>query len=341
MITMDVFNDDAFGAISMTAAVDKVGYKPSYLSRLPGLYDPVPVRTTSIFIEERHNAPALIQTSPRGAPPNQKGGEKSKARAFETARIAQASRIQAHQLQNIRAFGSETEVKAVQIEVARRQFLMRQDVELTKEYHLLGMVQGKFIDADGSVIYDWASEFGQAIPAEIDFDLDAANPKTGAVRNKCSSVIRATKKNLLGLGGLNVSVHALCGDEYYDALTQHPEVIRTFENWSAAADLRNAHGEPWGAFTYGSITWHNYRGSDDGKVGIASQKARFFPMGAGIFQIAYAPAETFDFVNTLGEELYSWIVRDKDRNAWADVEMYSYPLPVCTMPQALGAARMT
>jgi hypothetical protein len=29
-------------------------------------------------------------------------------------------------------------------------------------------------------------------------------------------------------------------------------------------------------------------------------------------------------------------VLDKDRNSWADVEMYSYPLPVCTMPQALA-----
>jgi hypothetical protein len=32
---------------------------------------------------------------------------------------------------------------------------------------------------------------------------------------------------------------------------------------------------------------------------------------------------------------------DRDRNEWADVEAYSYPLPVCTMPQALHRARRT
>jgi hypothetical protein len=35
------------------------------------------------------------------------------------------------------------------------------------------------------------------------------------------------------------------------------------------------------------------------------------------------------------------IVPDKDRNMWADVEVYSYPLPVCTMPSALYQAKRT
>jgi len=340
MATMGVFNHTAFATTSLSVALDKLGYVPSFLRALPGLYVPAPVRTVSIIIEERENAPALIQTSARGKAPPARGGEKRKVRGFETLRVAQSSRIHASELQNIRAFGNESELASVQIEVARRQLLMRRDFELTFENMLLGVVQGLAIDADGSTLYDWSVEFGQTIPAEIDFDLDNASPASGAVRKKCNEVTRSILKGLRGLGGGGVRIVALCGDAFWDDLTAHKEVRETFLNTQSAADLRE--GNAFQSFNYGGITFTNYRGTDDGTtVAVGSDKAKFFPINAGIFQWALSPGESFDFVNTLGQELYSGLVLDKDRNAWADVEMYSYPLPVCTMPQALHRAKRT
>ncbi|MFH1557425.1 MAG: major capsid protein [Pseudomonadota bacterium] len=341
MITMDVFKQDLFSATSLTAAVDKIGYVPGVLGSIPGLFQPVPVRTTSVFVEERGDGPLLINTSPRGAPPDPRQKEKRKGRSFDTVRLARNSKIQASELQNIRAFGSETELKQVQTEIARRQLLIRNDLELTLENMRLGAIQGLVTDADGSVLFDWATEFGQAIPVEIDFDLDNATPATGAVRKKCTAVVRSIMTNLMGMGGASVSIVGLCGDAFWDDLTGHPEVEKTFLNTQAAADLRNGFGAPYQQFNYGNITWINYRGSDDGAVSIGTDKVKFFPVNAGIFQIAYAPAETFDFVNTPGAQVYSWIVLDKDRNAWADVEVYSYPLPVCVAPSALHRGKRT
>ncbi|CUA90909.1 major capsid protein [Chelatococcus daeguensis] len=342
MLTMDVFNDSAFSGISLTAALDKFDYVPGYLGSIRGLFTPTPVRTTAIWIEERANAPALIQTSPRGAEPKQKGGDQRKARAFNTVRLAEASRITADELQNIRAFGSETELKTMQVEVARRQLKIMQDFDLTFENMRLGAILGKTVDADGSVIYDWETEFGQTVPAEIDFDLDNANPASGVIRKKCNQVRRSMLKALKGLGGSRVEIHAICGDAFWDDFVNHPEVIKTFEGWSAAASLREGHGGAYTSFNYGDITWHNYRGTDDDTtLGVGSDKVRFFPVNAGIFPVAQAPAETFDFVNTLGQPFYSWIIRDEKRNAWADVEVYSYPLHICTMPSALHRGRRT
>lgn len=341
MLTMDVFKQDAFNSTTLTAVVDKLGYTPGFLGSIGGLFVPVPVRTTAVFIEERANAPALIQTTPRGAPPKQRGGEKSKVRAFETVRLAEASRITASELQGIRAFGSETELKQLQTEIARRQGLIRNDFELTKEYHRLAAIQGKALDADGTVIYDWATEFGQAIPAEIDFDLDNASPVTGAVRKKCNTVKRSILASLKGLGGNGIGIGAVVGDAFWDDLTSHPEVEKTFINTQQAADLRNGFGTAWSTFRYGDITWVNYRGSDDSAVGVGTDKAKFFPIGAGIFPVAQSPGESFEFVNTPGQDIYSGIVTDKDRNAWADVELFSYPLYVCTMPSALHQGRRT
>jgi hypothetical protein len=54
-----------------------------------------------------------------------------------------------------------------------------------------------------------------------------------------------------------------------------------------------------------------------------------------------SPGESFADLGQLGQNFYSNIGRDTVRDWWADVEMYSYPLPVCTMPQALYRARRT
>ena len=342
MLSMDVFNQDIFSAISMSKAVDKMDYVPGLLGSIPGLFVPEPVRTKAIWIEERATGFAVIQTSPRGAAPGQVGGDKRKARAFNTVRLAQASRIEAEELQSIRAFGSETELKQLMQEVARRQFKIKQNFDLTWENLRMGAISGVVTDADGSVIYNWADEFAQTMPAEVNFDLSNANPGPGALKKKCNAVVRSITKGLKGVG-VAQRIVAVVGDEFWDALTTHPEVEKTYANWEGATALRGDLAKPWSApFRFGNIDWINYRSTDDGSanfVGVASSKAKFFPVGAGIFRWAMSPGEGFQHANTLGQDTYSSVVVDKDRQWWADIEMYGYPLPVCTMPQALASGR--
>ena len=342
MISMDVFKQDAFSATSLTAAVDKLDYIPDTLSKIPGLFTPDPVRSEAIWIEERSTGAVILPFSPRGSAPHQTGGDTRKARAFKTLRYGDASRITASELLGIRAFGSETELKTVQGEVARRQLKILQNNQFTKEFHKFNLItSAKVYDADGTtVMYDWATEFSQSIPSEVDFDLDNASPAEGALRKKCTAVKRSIVKNLKGVGSPR-SIVGICGDAFWDDLTSHPEVVKTYLNWAAAADLRNAHGQPWDAFRYGDIDFVNYRGTDDGTFGVGTDKCKFFPVGAGIFRWAMSPGESFAHVGTVGQESYSNIVTDKDRDQWADVELYSYPLPVCTMPSALYQARRT
>ena len=339
MATMDVFNADPFAAISMTRAVDKVGYNPGYLGSIPGLIDPAPVRTQGIYIEERETGPRIIQTDRRGNPPRQRAPEgPRKVRSFETLRLSQSTTITAHQIAGIRAFGTESELQQVQQEVARDQGLMRADMELTFEHYRLGLVQGVTVDADGSTLYDWAAEFGQPIPGEVNFDLANPSPAPGILKKKCNDIVRTMTRALKGRGGNAVRIRAICGDNFWDDFTAHSEIRETYLYHSAAAQLRE--GDAWEEYRFGGITFANYRGTDDGTtVAVPTDKVKFFPVGAGIFRMAYSPAETFDFVNTLGQEVYSWLVHDRDRNAWVQPEMYSYPLPVCTMPAALHRGR--
>lgn len=336
MPIMDVFLGDAFTARSLTAAVDTYGYIPQMLDAIPGLFVPKPVRTAEIWIEQRDYQGALIQTSPRGAPPASKGGDQRKARAFNSTRIADSSRVWAHEVQNVRAFGEEAAVKDMQEEVGRRQMKMKSDFNLTKEHMRLGAVQGIVLDADGSVIYDWFDEFGVAAPTPVTFNFSSTAVE-GAIRQQANGIKRQMIRALKGLGGNGVVVHALCGDTFWDEFISSAEVRHTYQAQQALA-LQNDVGAAWEEFRFANIVWHNYRGTDDNStVAINTDQVKFFPANAGIFPVATAPAERFEFVNTPGQDTYSWIVPDRDRDSWVDVEQYSYPLHVCTKPDALAS----
>lgn len=343
MITMDVFKEDAFSATSLTDAVDKLDHVPRLLGSIPGLFEMDPVRTEDIWIEERDTGAIILPTSPRGAPPHYTIGDLRKARPFKTVRVADYSRIYASELLGVREWASEIELKQLATEVARRQFKIKRNMGLTMENLRMGAVLGHVKDADGSTIYDWAAEFGQAIPTEVDFDLDNASPASGAVKRKCNEVSRSIIKGLKGVGEPQRIV-GLCGDAFFDDLTSHPEIVATYQGRSdqAGAWLRSGLGGIYSTFNYGNIDFINYRGTDDGTtLTVDTDKCRFFPVGAGIFRWAMSPGESFEDLGQVGRAFYSRIVVDKDRGAWANVEVCSYPLPVCTMPQALHQARRT
>ena len=340
MSILDVFQGDAFSFRSLSAQVDRAEYIPSFLGSMSGLFDFVPIRTTEVWVEERDLGFAIIQTSERGAPPRQEGGEKRKARGFRTVRVADASRVYAHELQNIRAMGDEFAVKDLQMEIARRQLKITRNLDLTEENMRLGAIQGKVVDADGSVIYDWFDEFAQSAATEKTFDFGASST-IGDIIKATNAIRRGIVRNLKGLGGAGVTVHALCGDDFWDAFVMSPEVRQSYQYAMQATALQNDVGNAWETFRFGQIMWHNYRGTDDNSsVAIGAKKVKFFPVGAGIFKEVYAPAEPLQFTNTPGQRRYSWMVPDRDRNMWADVEVYAYPLHICTMPQALASGKI-
>jgi len=103
---------------------------------------------------------------------------------------------------------------------------------------------------------------------------------------------------------------------------------------------------PWPNFappfsvSFGGITFRRYRGGLG--FGVPTDKAYFYPEGVeGLFEIYYAPADTFETVNTVGLPLYARMIPDRDRDEWVRLEIESNPLPICTRPQVLRSARRT
>lgn len=341
MASMDIFNSSAFSMTSLTGAVEKVGYKPQLLGAL-GIFEPMPVRTRTVFVDRRENKLVLIPSSPVGAPPKELVVDPRNAVPLKTTRLAEGFTMYAEEIQGIRAFGSESEFAQVQADYLRRMAKVRDDMDLTHEFHRLGALQGLLLDADGTtVIYNYFTEFGVTEPSAIDFDLDNASPAKGALRKKCAEVIRGMQRSAGGAFTPGTTIHALAGDAFYDDLISHSEVEKTYLNWQAAADLRT--DRSFEAFTFGGITWHNYRGTDDNStVAVPTDQAKFFPVGArDVFKKAMAPAEFGPYVNTPGQDTYAMNIVDRDRQAWTRGELYSYPLYFCQRPDVLRKATRT
>lgn len=342
MIGMDIFKNNAFSAISLTRAIQDIKFTPSFFGSL-NLTTRDPIRTTDFIVEKRTDSQRLIPVTERSTPRPRAVRDRRTVRNFSTVRTAKTDAIKATELQNIRAFGSESELEAVSVEVARRMGKLRQDMSLTMEFRNLGMVQGKILDSDGTtVITDWFTEFGIAVPTELGFNWAA---RTGVHAYIKANVIRPIVRALGGRAPTGMRIVALCGDTFYDALIENAEVRATYFNWLAAQDLRGGAGgigSAFETFSFGGVDWINYRGTDDNTtIAIAADKCRIFPVGVpDMFMEVLSPGENLDFVNTLGQDIYAGMYADPSgRNEFMEMDINNYSMHVCTTPEALLSGR--
>jgi hypothetical protein len=335
MLTMDVFNQNPFLAVSLTEAVRKSQTIPGLIGSLK-LFTPKPVRTRKVAVEVKGNTLNIIQTSNPGDPRTYRANNKATIVDLRTRRIDEASVITAEELQGIRAFGSETELKSLQTEVAERQQDIIDDLSATVERLRLSCINGVLLDADDTTIYDYYSTFGISAPSEIGFNWAS---RTGVRKFIATNVKLPIVRALGGVAPAGMRIACLCGDDFFFDMQENAEYRATYLNTANASKLLE--DTVFDAIDAFGITWIHYRGTDDNtKVAINTAKAKFFPVGVrGLFQEAFAPAPTFSLVNTMGQEWYSRIVTDKDREEWAAIEMESHRLPICTRPDALLSGR--
>jgi hypothetical protein len=337
---LDIFNNNAFGVVSLTDAINKPLFQPGRLGQM-GLFNERGVTTTTIALEEKDGNLILVAPTPRGGPGNTLGKNKATARPFIVPHFEINDAIYADEVQGVRAWGTESQLMTVQGMVADRIAIHRPSHEVTLEYQRIGAVIGLITYADGSTT-DLFASFGISQDAEIDFNLDAASPGPGDLRKAAAAVIRQVSTNL---GGIPFSgLQALCGDNFFDALLAHVEVRNTFLNNPAAAELRKAYihnGMSYGSFEFGGILWENYRGAVGGTQFINTNKCHIFPTGApNLFRTYFAPADYVETVNTVGQRMYLKQYRmENDKGINLDSQMNA--LSLCTRPKALIKGKLT
>jgi len=339
----DIFNQDAFSVVTMTDALQEVNYVPSYISRL-GIFETESVDTLHVAIEKQTDESLIIvPSSPRGTHGATMGSDRRTLRNLSVPHYQINDAVMADRVQGVRAFGQERAVQSLTRFIAARARKARQSFELTEERQKLALItQGKLLDADGSVIYDYYTEMGESQVTEIDFDLDNASPAKAALRTLAESIIQTVVESLGGLPFERILV--LCGNAFWQDLVRHKEMYDIFLGWQRAADLQrstigNGRSGIWGTLEFGGLEFVNYRGGQS--VGIDTNKCYIIPIGVpDLFKTVYAPADYIETVNTMGLPLYAMQYIMQNRKGVA-LEFQSNALHYVTRPRVLISGRRT
>lgn len=332
MPALDIFNNDAFSVQSLTKAINETPYQPMLIGEL-GLFSEEGVSTTSVSIEKKGTTLSLVPSRVRGAPGEPSSNDKRTLIPINTVHLPQRGAVIADEVQNVRAFGSESELETVQTLVNNKLAKMRRNLDVTIEWQRIGAIKGQVLDADGSsVLLDLLTTFGVSQQThDLLLDNDATKVKI--------KIVEAQRKAEIALGGLmHRGYIALCGIGFFDALVGHPAVEKAYDRWLDGAFLREVQrsqnsGAP--GFNFCGVSWHEYKGAVSGQTFVGANDAYLIPMGVpDLFVTHYAPADYMETVNTNGLPYYA--KQEMMRmNKGVELEAQSNPISICTRPNAI------
>jgi len=340
-LMLDLFDGDAFTAVTMTNYVNThVPFTPGFLGKL-GLFTAEGVYTQDVAFDDVSGQLKLISSSPRGSAPSQDVNMKGTTRKLSTTHLSREAVIKADEIANVRVLGSASQLRTAEQLVYSRvsgPTGLRAQMDYTMENLFLGATQGIVYDADGeTVLWNYFNFYGQTQPAAVPVPFSTMTADDGVFDAFMRGQKRAMIKALNGfpLGGAQPIY--LCGDNFFDAVVDNPEVIKARQiqavgNANAPRIIAEAAG-PYESFSYGGAIWVNYRSSDDGKVAVPTNEARGFMMGVpGLFMTYFSPADTFEFVNTQGLPVYMLQLPERQTSRARAFEVQSNPLPICLRP---------
>lgn len=323
---LDVYADDlAFGVTQLTKAINLVPYQPTRIQRL-GWFGGEGISTTSVLIEMQNEVFKLVPNRPRGAPGTPKNLERRNVRPFMTTHLPQVVALMADEVQNLRAFGSQTDTELATARLNKKLVAARRDLDLTIEYQRMGALKGVVLDADGStVLLNLFTEFG-VTQQEQDMALDVDTTRV------IIKILEMKRMMEAKLGAVMYSgIRVLCSSGFFDSFVSHPLVEKTY----AAQQGQFLRNDNRSGFAFGECWWEEYNGSVNGTPFIEANCAYAVPEGVpDLMTTYYAPAPYMETVNTEGLPYYA--SREMmEHNKGIEVETQSNPLHLVTRPNAI------
>jgi hypothetical protein len=322
---LDIFKD----GFSLTQLSQAINVLPNMYGRVNelGLFTWRPQATKTATIEMMNGVLTLVPTTPYGGvAPKSKTGRRN-IRTFNIPHMPLEDTVLAADVIGIRAFGTEDTFETVVDRVNMKLQTMKNKFDITMEWRKMTALKGIALDADGSVIEDYFAAFG-VTKKTVTFPFSVA---TTDVRKLCMDVVRWIEDNLLG--ETMQRVHCLVSQEFFDALVAHPKVKEAFANYSEAA--QRIGGDMRKGFSFGGLTFEEYRGIVGTQRFIDAGKGHAFPIGTTeTFSNFGAPADFIETVNTLALPYYAR-QEVKDFNRGIDLHTQSNFLPLVTRPATI------
>lgn len=314
---------DGYSLVQLSEAINIL---PNMYSRVSGLgLFPFKGQTNqTVTIEMQNGVLALVPTTPWGGnAPKAKQGKRN-LRSFTIPHTPLEDTVMAADVMGVRAFGSENTLEAVNQKVNDKLQDMKNKIDQTMEFRKFMALKGYLMDADGSIMEDYFAAFG-VTEKVVHFDL--SNAATD-VREKCMEVVRHLEDN--AMGEVISGVHALVSGEFFDLLIKHQSVRDAYLGWAEAKNALG--GDLRKGFTWGGVTFEEYRAVVDGTRFIDAGEGHVFPLGSQQTFANYgAPADFVETVNTIAIPYYAR-QKNKDFNRGIDLHVQANQMPMVARP---------
>ena len=339
---LDIFSNNPFRAIEMTAAINQVEEVPTLLGGM-GLFREVPLRVKDFAVELSNKSLNILPTRPWGGTPTYGTMEKRRMRTFSCVHIPHNDYVSAFDVMGVyNSFamqGGDGLMSVAQL-VADKLTTMRAKHDLTKEYLRWGALTGVVLDADGSELLDIYEAFGLT-PVARDFVFSSNSTDINAVIIELKRYFEVNR-NGLQIGGLQV----MCGVDWFAALMAHPwtkefltQTREAQNQGQLGVDYRN--GIRIAGLQFSEVSAETQDADGNSKKFIADNKAIAFPTSTqGMFETYLAPAAFIETINTPGQPLYAKQKVD-DWQTGVEIATESNPMPFNRRPDLVVSLTMS
>ena len=324
MELQQALESEKFTVSNLTASINNITMPPMRIAEL-GIFEERGIRTTTMSVEFKDGEIIIVPEKERGADGTHTEDRERELFTFTAVHLPLEASIYADDIQNVRAFGSESELEQLDTLISDKQEDHRMSLDATIEYFRAGALTGKVLGAKGNTIVDLHATFG-ITPSQVTNEIDFTKP----LRSQILKAKTDSKKNQKGVKGRRY--HALCSESYFAKLMDNEDFVKAFERAQEGAALRN---DVSGGVEWQGVTWEQYEDDINGKLIIPEGEARLFPTDKPkLFLTRFAPANYSETVNTIGLPYYSKS-EPKRMGKGVDIESQSNVINICTNPLAV------
>lgn len=328
---INIFKDDAFSVQTLTAAINNPPVGQVVPTVLDALFsgNEEGVTTTMISIERDNDSLALVSNSERGSVGDTDAVARRDAIPFKLLHLQENGKVIADEVQNLRAFGKETEVETVQGMFMKKLFKAQAKINATKVFHRFGAITGKILDANGTtVLEDLFGRFG--------FEQETITIPFWDQTKDVANYIRSAKRyseDVIGSSGVINGYLALTGRDFYDAFVPHTSVKDAFNFYQGGVFKIQDNRIP--GFPFQGVTWQEFYGKVGDRLFMQPNETYLIPLGViDLFMTRYGPADFVETANTMGQPFYAKQEPMK-MDKGIEFEVQSNPIHLCTKPHAI------
>lgn len=332
-------NTDHFRMEELTDAINVVPPMPSLIRDLGVFGEGRGIATRVATFERKTWGFALVEESEEGGPASYGGQATRDTFSFRVPLYKRAYPVHHVDVQDRRAFGSASDLMAVEELEQEAIENLRMDLDATEEAQEVSALQGIVLKSDGSTLFNYFTEIG-ATQKSVSLELDVTTTIVEAVLN---DVHRHIDDNILDDSYDGVT--AVVSRQIMDGLLSHPEVRKTYLNFPDARRLRDGRIRE---LSYGGVRFIEYNKtvteSDGGtRKLIPDNEGYAFPTGTRrTFRKVYAPADYRDAVNRPGLPRYAVEYMQNNSPSSATIyEAQTRPLPFVMRPQCVVKLTLT